>query len=61
MMQGRFSFFFPVFFFLSSAPAELREGGNVAGGAGPAGDMEETTGIRHRPASALMLMDSVLP
>lgn len=30
-----------------SAPAELREEGNVAGGAGTAGDREEITMIKH--------------
>lgn len=39
MMQGCWGFF--------PAPAELREGGNVAGGAGTAGDMEEITMIKH--------------
>lgn len=38
MMQGG------VFF---SVPAELREGGNLAGGTGTAGDIEETVTIKH--------------
>lgn len=38
MMQG-------ALFFLS-APAELREGANVAGGAGTAGDIQETTSMK---------------
>lgn len=45
MMQS--GLYFILFYFFFTAPAELSEGGNIAGGAGTAGDMEEITIMKY--------------